>query len=255
MGAVLAGRLARFHVTVREPGWLISALLGVAGTTYLAWGGWVSAHDPKWLSADRVWWRVALRPASDGTLLAAITVWVVALICYWWPRKRAPVAVGLTTVVAMVLIGGVLGTSALLPCRSGETRTAVVAWVLGLYVGNPLAAYQAPVCPGQAPLALQLGQIICLAATLIGALAVAAVLWREPLGRFKARFVRDAIVFTGLDAMTMPLLRKLAETGRPASIQPRPPRPPWSSPASWLRARCTRQAGWRGCTRPSLCSC
>ena len=65
---------------------------------------------------------------------------------------------------------------------------------------------------------MQLGQIICLAATLLGALAAAAVLWREPLGRFKARFVKDATVFTGLDAMTMPLLRKLAETGRPASI-------------------------------------
>jgi hypothetical protein len=120
--------------------------------------------------------------------------------------------------VAMVLIGGVLGTTALLPCRGGETRTAVAAWVLGLYVGNPPAAYQTPVCPGQPPLALQLGQIICLAATLIGALAAAAVLWQQPLGRFKARFVKDATILTGLDALTMPLLRKLAETGRPASI-------------------------------------
>jgi hypothetical protein len=53
---------------------------------------------------------------------------------------------------------------------------------------------------------------------LLGALAAAAVLWREPLGRFKARFVKDATVFTGLDAMTMPLLRKLTETGRRAGI-------------------------------------
>jgi hypothetical protein len=42
--------------------------------------------------------------------------------------------------------------------------------------------------------------------------------WRQSLERFRARFVRDAIVFTGLDAMTMPLLHRLAETRRPASI-------------------------------------
>ena len=217
MGAVWAGRLARFHVN-RQGAWLIPALLGAAVTAYLSWGAWVSAHDPKWLSVDHAWWRAALRPDSNRTLLIALAVWLLTLTCYWWPRKRAPAVVGLTTVVAMVLVGGVLGTSALVPCRGGETSTAVTAWVLGLYVGNPPAAYQTSACPGQPPLALQLGQIICLAATLIGALAVAAVLWREPLGRFKARFVKDATIFTGLDAMSMPLLRELAETGRPASI-------------------------------------
>jgi hypothetical protein len=210
-------RLGRVRVD-REVAWLVPAALGAAMTWFLSYGAWVSAHDPKWLYLSHAWWRVALRPASDRTLLAALAVWFAALFCYWWPRKRVPALVGLTTVVAMVLIGGVLGTSALLPCRGGETRTAVAAWVLGLYVGNPPAAYQTPACPGQPPLALQLGQIVCLAATLIGALAVAAVLWQQPLGRFRARFVKDATVFTGLDAMTLPLLRKLAETGRPASI-------------------------------------
>ena len=210
-------RLGRNYVN-RQGAWLIPALLGASVTAFLCWGAWVSAHDPKWPYLGHTWWRVALRPAGDQTLLAAIAVWFAALVCFWWPRKRAPALVGLTTVVAMVLIGGVLGTTALLPCRGGETRTAVAGWVLGLYVGNPPAAYQTPVCPGQPPLALQLGQIICLAATLIGALAAAAVLWQQPLGRFKARFVRDATILTGLDALTMPLLRKLAETGRPASI-------------------------------------
>ena len=210
-------RLGRNYVN-RQGAWLIPAVLGASVTALLCWGAWVSAHDPKWPYQGHTWWRVALRPASDQTLLAAIAVWFAALVCFWWPRKRAPAVVGLTTVVAMVLIGGVLGTTALLPCRGGETRTAVAAWVLGLYVGNPPAAYQTPVCPGGPPLALQLGQVICLAATLIGALAAAAVLWQQPLGRFKARFVRDATILTGLDALTMPLLRKLAETGRPASI-------------------------------------
>ena len=209
-------RLSRVHVN-RRGAWLPPAAAGLALTVFLSWGAWVSAHDPKWPGLGHAWWRVALRPASDETLLAALAVWLVALICFWWPRKRAPAVIGLT-VVAMVLIGGVLGTAALLPCRGGETRTVVAAWVLGLYVGNPPSAYQTPVCPGQPPLALQLGQIVCLAATLIGAVAAAAVLWRQPLERFRARFVKDAIVFTGLDAMTMPLLHRLAETRRPASI-------------------------------------
>ena len=42
MGAVWAGRLARFHVN-REGAWLIPALLGAAVTAYLSWGAWVSA--------------------------------------------------------------------------------------------------------------------------------------------------------------------------------------------------------------------
>jgi hypothetical protein len=94
----------------------------------------------------------------------------------------------------------------------------VSAWVLGLYVGNPPSAYQTSACPGQPPLALQLGQIVCLAATLVGAVAAASVLWRDPVGRLRSRFVRDAIVLTGLDGMTLPLLQRLAETSRPASI-------------------------------------
>ena len=38
------------------------------------------------------------------------------------------------------------------------------------------------------------------------------------MDRLRARVVRDATIFTGLDPMTMPLLQRLAETGRPASI-------------------------------------
>ena len=59
-------------------------------------------------------------------------------------------------------------------------------------------------------LAFQVGAPVCLAATLTGALTAASVLWREPLDRLRARVVRDATVFTGLDSMTMPLLQQLA---------------------------------------------
>ena len=92
-------------------------------------------------------------------------------------------------------------------------------WVLGLFLGNPPSAYQTSTCPGQMPLALQLGETICLLATLVGAIAAAAVIWRQPWGRLRGRFVRDVTVFTGLDAMTTPLLRQLAErrTPQPAS--------------------------------------
>jgi hypothetical protein len=43
-------------------------------------------------------------------------------------------------------------------------------------------------------------------------------LWREPLARLRSRFVKDATIFAGLDALTMPLLHRLAETGRPQRI-------------------------------------
>ena len=47
---------------------------------------------------------------------------------------------------------------------------------------------------------------------------MAVVLWRQPVDRLRARLVRDATIFTGLDSMTIPLLRQLTQTFRPASI-------------------------------------
>jgi hypothetical protein len=59
---------------------------------------------------------------------------------------------------------------------------------------------------------------VCLGATLTGALTPAAVVWPQPVDRMRARLVRDATIFTGLDTMTIPLLQRLAQTFRPASI-------------------------------------
>jgi hypothetical protein len=117
----------------------------------------------------------------------------------------------------MVAIGGVLTTASLFPCRAGQTPSAVAGWVLDLYVGNPPSLPQGA-CPPPPALAYQLGGPICLGATLIGAVTAAAVLWRQPVDRMRARLVRDATIFTGLDTMTMPLLQQLAQTFRPASI-------------------------------------
>ena len=73
-------------------------------------------------------------------------------------------------------------------------------------------------CNTPLPLAYQFGSPISLGATLTGALAAAAVLWQQPLGRLRARLVRDATVLTGLDTLTMPLLQRLAQTRRRGSI-------------------------------------
>ncbi|MGA8454369.1 MAG: hypothetical protein WB800_03100 [Streptosporangiaceae bacterium] len=215
---MIAIRLGKVEVK-RRAAWVMPAALGAIVVGYLAWGAWVSAHDPKWPYDGHIWWRTWLQPDSQRTLLVAIGIWLVAWVCYWWPRRLQASLVTMATVVSMVVIGGVLSTASLVPCSGGETKTAVVAWLLGMYVGNfPSSAYGQAPCPGQLPLALQLGEFVCLAATMVGAIAAASVLWRKPVSRLWARAVSDATVFTGLDAMTMPVLWKLAATGRPNRI-------------------------------------
>jgi hypothetical protein len=202
----------------RRVAWVPPAVLAALVTGFLAWGAWVSARHQQWLYLSQAWWRVLLRPGNVEAPLCLVVLWLLALLCYWWPRRLQPQTVGLTTVVTMVVVGGVLSAASLAPCRGRETPGAVVGWVLSLYVGNP-PPYPVNACEPPPPLALQVGGIVCLGATLVGALAAAAALWRQPVERLRARFVRDAIVFTGLDALTIPLLQRLAEeTGRSASI-------------------------------------
>ena len=194
------------------------------------------------------------------TLLVAVLVGLATWTAFWWPRRVQGRFTGLIAVVAMVAVGAALGTSSLAPCRGGETGTSVVAGVLGLY-WEPATAYPTSACPGQPPLALQLAQIVCLGATLIGACGGGRMLWREPIARLRARFVKDATIFTGLDPLTMPLLQRLAETGRPSRIVVIEPD---SSHPLLEDARATRAhvmvgnpaadrtllpviAGWRGC--------
>ena len=193
------------------------AAAGAAVTIYLAWGAWVSAADRAWLGASAAWWRTALQPGALRVPLVFAALWLLALLSYWWPRRLQPRVVGITTVVTMVVIGGVLTTSSLFPCRGAQTPSAVAGWVLDLYVGNP-PQFPLGACPLPPALAYQLGGPVCLGATLIGAVTAAAVLWRQPVDRMRARLVRDATIFTGLDLMTMPLLQRLAQTFRPASI-------------------------------------
>ena len=211
---VIRTRLARVRPSWRAA-WVVPGLLAAGVTGYLAWGAWVSAADQRWFSAPLAWWRAPLQPGSIAVPLVFLALWLVALIGYWWPRRLQPQAIGLTAAVAMVLIGGVLTSAALTPCR-GRSASGVAGWVLDLYVGNPPSFPQGR-CTTPA-LAFQVGAPVCLGAALTGALTAASVLWREPLNRLRARAVSDAIVLSGLDALTIPLLQHMAQTRRRSSI-------------------------------------
>jgi hypothetical protein len=213
---VVTARLSGIHAG-RRFAWVAPAAAGAAVTIYLAWGAWVSAADRAWLYASAAWWRTGLQPGAIRVPLVFVALWLLALISFWWPRRLQPRVVGITTVVTMVVIGGVLTTASLFPCRAGQTPGVVAGWVLDLYVGNP-PSLPPGVCLPPAALAYQLGGPVCVGATLTGAVTAAAVIWRQPVDRMRARLVRDATIFTGLDAMTMPLLQQLAQTFRPASI-------------------------------------
>jgi hypothetical protein len=194
--------------------WAAPALLAAVVTVYLAVGAWVSARHPRLFYRDHEWWHAWLNPHDDPTLVVVVILWLLASLFYGLPRRRERESVGLIVVVAMVVIGGVLGAVSLAPCRGGQSRTAVAAWVLSLYVGSLEPRYGTPACPSATlPLALQLARTVCLGAALVGALAVAAVLLRQPLGRLRARLVKDATILTGLDAMTLPLLHSLTSGG------------------------------------------
>ena len=201
----------------RKVAWVVPALLGSIVTGYLAWGAWVSAADRPWLYQTEAWWRVWLRPGYVAAPLVFVALWLAALLCYWYPRRLTPQVVGITTVVTMVLIGGVLTSASLATCRAGQTPGAVAGWVLDMYVGNP-PSFPLGACRLPLPLAYQVGGPVCLGATLTGALTVAAVLWRQPIDRMRARLVRDATILTGLDSLTIPVLQRLAQTFRPGSI-------------------------------------
>jgi hypothetical protein len=138
---------------------------------------------------------------------------------YWWPRRRQHIPIGLIAVVVLVLVAAALGAAAYVPCRGHMSTTGVTFWIFQLYVGQPPnMIYQSvtsgAACIGTPPPALQLGQIDGLGATGIGAIAFASVLWRQPLDQLQSRFAKDATIFTGLDVLTVPLLKRLTETAR-----------------------------------------
>jgi hypothetical protein len=255
---------AGWQRAARRAAWIVPAVLAVFLTGLLCWGAWAAAHHPAQFYAAVAWTHAWLRPDRSVVALSASGLWLAAGLLYCWPRRLPAHIVGLTVVVTMVIIGGVLATAALAPCRGGQSGAAVAGWVLSLYTGQlepvyGLGAHTA--CPGTIPPALQLGRTVCVGATLVGAAAAAAVLWRQPVGRLRARLVRDAVVLTGLDPITFPLLRRLTGEGRPGRvvvIEPDPGHPLLpearatgarimiADPTS-VRVLKPVIAGWRGC--------
>jgi len=200
--------------------WLLPAILTAAAISLLSWGAWVYGYDPTWLSGSYAWWRPVLANDQDWTMVVTMSLLLASLAAYWLPRRRDRIPIGLITVVVLVLVAATLGTASYVPCRGHVSTMGVTFWILQLYVGQPpQMIYQSvhdstAACIGAPPLALQLGQINGLGATLIGAIAVASVLWRKPLDRLQSRFAYDVTIFTGLSALTIPLLRRLAEEAR-----------------------------------------
>ncbi len=204
--------------------WLVPASLAATAIGLLCWDAWLYGYNPRWLNGARTWWQPVLRSDQDWTLVATMALLIAGLAAYWWPRRRDQPTIGLIVVVVLVLVAAALGTVSYVPCHGRMSATGITFWVLQLYVGQPPSTvYQGVTqgggCAGAPPLALQLGQIDGLGATLIGAVAVASVLWRQPLDRLQSRFARDATIFTGLSTATLPLLRRLAkEARRPRDI-------------------------------------
>jgi hypothetical protein len=198
--------------------WLLPAVLAAAAIGLLCWGAWVYGYNPDWFARSPAWLRDIMRPDQNWTPLATMALLVTALGSYWWPRRRQHIPIGLIAVVVLVVAAAALGTASYVPCRGQVSTTGTMFWVLQLYVGQPPDIYQGlhatTACVGVPPPALQLGQIDGLGATVFGAIAVASVLWRQPLDRLQSRFAYDVTIFTGLGALTIPLLKRLATEAR-----------------------------------------
>lgn len=197
--------------------WPLPAALAATAISLLCWGAWVYGYDPNWLSGAYSWWRPVLGTDQDWTLVVTLALLLAGLGIYWWPRRADRVPIGLIAVVVLAPVAAILGTAAYVPCRGHMSTTGVTFWIFQLYVGQPPnMVYQsvgnsAASCLGTPPLALQLGQIVGLGATGIGAITATAVLWSKPLDRLQSRFAHDVTVFTGLNALSIPLLKCLAK--------------------------------------------
>jgi hypothetical protein len=200
--------------------WLVPAVLAATAISLLCWGAWTYGYDPGWLAASRAWWRPVLQTNQNWTLVVTMALLLGGIGAYWWPRRRSlQLPIGLVAVVVLVLAAAILGTVSYVPCRGQVSATGIMFWILQLYVGQPPDIYQgvgpaATACAGAPPLALQLGQIDGLGATLIGAIAVGSVLWRQPLDRLQSWFAHDVTIFTGLGPLTVPLLKRLTQDAR-----------------------------------------
>ncbi|HEY6493833.1 MAG TPA: hypothetical protein VIZ43_11195 [Trebonia sp.] len=185
----------------------------------LCWGAWVYGYDSHWFARSPALLRDFMQTDQNWTPVVTMALLLGTVGAYWWPRRRQHIPIALITVVVLVLVAAALGTAAYVPCRGHMSTTGVTFWIFQLYVGQPPnMIYQSVTsgasCIGTPPPALQLGQINGLGATGLGAITFASVLWRQPLDRLQSRFAFDATIFTGLNILTIPLLKRLTATAR-----------------------------------------
>jgi hypothetical protein len=171
-----------------------------------------------------------------------VALWLAAFMTYWWPRRRARLALGLSAVGFFVVLALVLGTASLVPCRNG-LATNPLLWVLELFIGQQAPVYQGglpqpgTVCTGTPPVALQFAQIFGVAATLTGLVTAGAGVWRPPLDFLRSRLTPNVVIFTGLDPLTLPLLGRLMDDWEPVVVIEPDPAHPLLEQARQTRAR------------------
>jgi hypothetical protein len=208
--------------------WVIPAILCAAAVTILCLAGWRYGYDPSWLTHSHGWWTRLLAPGQNWAPAGTLLLGAAGLAGFWWPRRHERRPIGLLIVVVMVVIAAALGMTSYVPCHGTMSVTGVIFWVLQLFVGQPPNVYAPPYPPGSAavvqacagapPPGLQLAQIVGLGATLIGFVALGMVLWREPVQRLQSRFTAHATIFTGLDTLTLPVLRRLTKVSNPQAV-------------------------------------
>jgi hypothetical protein len=208
----------------RNYAWAAPAVLCVLTVCLLCWGAWRYGYAPKLVLDSNAWWGRLLAPGNNLAPAGTLVLGAAALFAFWWPRRHKKIPIGLIIVVVMVLTATALGTFSYVPCHGPMSVTGVLFWILQLFVGQPPTVYQPPypglgqVCGGPPPPALQVAQFVGLGATLLGAVALAGVLWRESVERLRSRFTARATVFTGLDALTLPVLRQLTRVPNPRGV-------------------------------------
>jgi hypothetical protein len=186
-----------------------------------------------------LWWqtfqisrtRANAADAAQWPWIVLVVGLVVAVITYWLPRKGRPnsLAVILTLIAATLAVA--LGLATYLPCVD-RVYLAPVGWILELFVGgvespeSPGAPCSATWSPG-----FQLARVFGLSATVIGAVAAAALLGQQQLTRSKIRRSPDVDVVVGLGPAQLELIRALVADNT---------RRLWREP--WIDGR----PGWRG---------